>query len=141
MCRAISAMLFCILLCSCSQGVLNTSISGSPIELSDNPITLKCDPPLSKNRNSAGVIIELDKKWEWVPEGLRLEDGRIAKIDAILIDDQKKEYAANGHFWASGNYSVNFDNLPQNAKIVEIKIKSNLNLICKKVYWHQFDPE
>jgi len=145
--RFILLGVFLTLLTSCFlQKPANIIISEKKILLTTTPLIIKCPTPFTRTRKSGAVQFEFLDNWNiyWSPSeegrgGIKLGDGRIVFISVTLIDSNGKSYSSDkGRL--SGGFAINFSMLPQNVKIIKMKVSSSIDVKCKKIYWHCYDP-
>lgn len=95
---------------------------------------------LSRNRNRASVQIYFSNTFTFENGILKVENGNVAIIDVVLIDDVGKTYTTKYYGMEGYAYAAKFPHLDKNIKIVFVKISSTADVFCKRIAWYCFDP-
>lgn len=131
------------LLAGCSKHSTVVTLSEASLTLSDKPTVLKPEYPLLRTNRSLSIRMQL--KEEWTPEppwkDIRLQDGTVVTITAVLISDKGTQYYPIV-IGGGGGLDIRFDDsLPQNARIVKIVLTSSHPLTARNVMWIDWNPK
>jgi len=141
-----------LLFISCVIGLSMTScryseptdvvISASSIIVDNKEVEINCPSPLSRQKNTASVRIDIEGDWEPVPPwtSIKFSDGSVAEIKVTLIADNQQKFKASVIGLAGGMLDARFDpQFPKKLFVKKILIYSSSKVVCKKIIWHDFN--
>jgi hypothetical protein len=138
-----------ITLYACFPGEpVNVVVSESLRNISDESTVIEFPTPMSRTKRSLSVYLRLKEFFLAEPPwtGVRLSNGRLATIHAVLITDQGVEYKPQligslGGGELGYNVDLRFnDTVPKEAQIVQLKLASTQPLTVLRVVWSDSNP-
>lgn len=104
----------------------------------------KCNPALSRTRNSASIRFLI--KEDWTPEPpwkqIKLNDGRMVTITVEVNCKSGKVFTANVIGSVGGAANARFEpEIPQEEQIVNIILESSSEITIEKVTWCDYDSK
>jgi hypothetical protein len=130
-------------LIGCPKNPTIVTLSEVPLKISVEPIVLKPEQPLLRSNKSLSIRIQI--KEEWAPEapwrGIRLQDGSMVIIKAVLISDTGAQYLP--HVIGAGDgIDIRFnDSVPKDVQIVKIVLTSTHQLTAQHIKWVYWNPK
>lgn len=138
------ALLFCFIHLSClGGGVDDVVVSSKPFLLSQVTTEFRCDPPLVRTHRSASLWIDIVRPWKPEPpwDHIVVEEVGNVIVGAVLVGSSGAQFTPAVLGSAGGALDLRFDpEIPNNEKIVLIRLTSSEPLDVRRVIWHNFDP-
>jgi hypothetical protein len=129
-------------LIGCSANPLETVISSTSFVIDDKGVEFKLEKPLKRKFNSASIRIKLAQDWQPLPPwtSIKLNDERLAKIRVSLLSSDGKTFMSNILGSAGGMLDARFEpEIPKEVLLNQIKITSDVPLMCNRVAWYDFN--
>jgi len=131
------------ILTGCQKHSTVVTLSDAPLTLNDMPIVLKPENPLLRTNRSLSIRIQIKEIWAPEPpwKNIRMQDGTIVTITAILFSEKGTQY----HpiiIGAAGGIDIRFnDSIPKDTKIVKIVLTSTHPLTALNITWFDWNPK
>ena len=134
----------CFLQFSCLVGrVDDVVVSDNPFRLNHVSTEFQCDSPLVRNRQSASLWVELACSWQPEPpwDHIIVEGLGNVIVEATLVGSSGAQFEPAILGSAGGALNIRFEpEIPDDEKIVLIRLKSSHALEVLSVSWHNYDP-
>lgn len=119
-------------------------ISSQRFILGEKGKEFKCNPALTRTRNSASIRFWIKEDWTPEPpwEKIKLNDGRMVSIIVKVNCKSGKVYKANIIGSAGGSVNARFEpEIPKEEEIVNIMLESSSEITVEKVTWCDYDSK
>ena len=139
-----TCLLLCLIQLSCVfRGVDEVVVSDNPFRLNHVSTEFQCDPPLVRSRRSASLWVELACPWQPEPpwDHIVVEGLGNVLVEATLVSSSGAEFKPTILGAEGGALDMRFEpEIPDDEKLVLIRLKSSHLLDVRNVSWYNFDP-
>ncbi len=139
----LACMFMIVLFSGCSQNSTVIVLSKTPLMLCDKPTVFTLEKPFRRTNRSLSIRIQLKEAWTPEPpwKDIRLQDGTLVRITAVLISDKGAHYYPTV-IGAGEGLDIRFDDLvPRNTRIVQILLSSTHPLTAQNITWVDWNPK
>jgi len=97
-------------------------------------------PPkkISRNRETASVLLYFPNGYSYRDGIFKLNDGRVFNIKVSLIDENGIRHDTKYYGRIGDAFAANFTHLDENIKIISVEISSTIDVPCERIVWHCF---
>ena len=104
---------------------------------------IDCVPSLIRTHKDGSIFIFIAEEWEPVHpyKNIKLKNGTLVSLDIELLDKHGKIFTPSSIGSAGGYIRADFNpEIPKQARIQTIRLKSSSKITVKKIVWHNFNP-
>ncbi len=139
-CKNLYVAVVGVFIFACMRAPSDFVISDMKQKISSSELIIESKKYFNRNRNSAAIHINFSERWSLDNGKVIFENGSLASVEVVLIDDKGNQYSTNDYGMAGNSYFASFSYIGSMVHIVKVSVTSSVETSVDKIYWHCFDP-